>query len=526
MSLYGSMKTAVSGMNAQANRLSTVGDNIANVNTTAYKRAGTTFSSFVLPSTSGSYNSGGVNTNVRYAVSEQGALVSTSSVTDLAIQGDGFFVVQDASGTPFLTRAGNFTVDDSGSLVNAAGFTLLGYPASFGNAANANSLDQLQPINLNFYELSAAPTTSGSVTMNLPLDEPAVGTALAGTPPSENGAYSGYTAKFTFSTVDPTGDVSQNSFVDVYFTKLDDNQWEVTAFGGWGSLSGSFPYDLSDPENMATTIVTFDTTTGAITSGNSALTLWASSDAFTIDLSILTQSASAPSTSAVMNFAVNLPTEAPILNTGAGEMPPSSNDPASIVQIYQKMTGYTGLGSAMALDLYATRTGADTWEITIYDHADATAGGFPYSTPALTTTTLSFDPATGALIGPTSISSTLDNGDVIDIDLTGMTSLSMNDPAVATTSGSMSLSFNLFPSASIVTPYILGATPADNLTTSSYSYKSSLTAYDNAGSQVTLDLYYTKGADNVWEVAVFDRADESITGGFPYASGPLATTLH
>ncbi|MBV5336860.1 MAG: flagellar hook protein FlgE, partial [Deltaproteobacteria bacterium] len=44
MSLFGSMKTAVSGMNAQANRLSTVGDNIANVNTTAYKRAGATFS--------------------------------------------------------------------------------------------------------------------------------------------------------------------------------------------------------------------------------------------------------------------------------------------------------------------------------------------------------------------------------------------------------------------------------------------------------------------------------------------------
>lgn len=524
MSLFGSMKTAVSGMNAQANRLSTVGDNIANVNTTAYKRASTSFSSFVLPSTSGNYNSGSVNTSVQYAVSEQGALTSTSSVTDLAIQGDGFFVVQDSSGAPYLTRVGSFSIDDNGSLVNAAGFTLLGYPASNGSASDVNSLSQLEPINLNFYELSAVPTTSGSVTMNLPLDEPAVGTAIAGTPPSENGTYSGYTAKFTISTLDTTGGTAENSYIDVYFTKLDDNQWEVTAFGGIGGTSGSFPYDLSDPENMATTTITFDPATGAITSGGSTLTLWASSAPFTLDLSALTQS-STPSTGSVsLKYAANLPTEAPILDTGAGELPPSSNDPDSVVQVHQKLTGYTGLGSSMTLDLYATRTGTNEWEVAIYDSADATAGGFPYSTPALATATLTFDPATGALIGPTSISSTLDNGDVVELDMSGVISVSMYDPADAIASAS--LSFNLSPSASIVEPYVLGATPADNLSTSSYSYKSSLTAYDNAGSQVTLDVYYTKGDDNVWEVAVFNKADESILGGFPYASGPLATTLH
>lgn len=178
----------------------------------------------------------------------------------------------------------------------------------------------------------------------------------------------------------------------------------------------------------------------------------------------------------------------------------------------------------MTLDLYATRTATDEWEVTIYDSADSTAGGFPYSTPALATATLKFDPATGALIGPTLISSTLDNGDVVELDMSGVISVSMYDPADAIASAS--LSFNLSPSASIVKPYILGATPADNLAASNYSYKSSMTAYDNGGSQLMLDLYYTKGADNVWEVAVFNRADESITGGFPYSSGPLATTLH
>jgi flagellar basal body rod protein FlgG len=62
MSLYGMMRTGVSGMNAQANRLSTVADNIANSGTTGYKRSSTEFASLIIPSTTGNYTSGGVTT--------------------------------------------------------------------------------------------------------------------------------------------------------------------------------------------------------------------------------------------------------------------------------------------------------------------------------------------------------------------------------------------------------------------------------------------------------------------------------
>jgi flagellar hook protein FlgE len=106
MSIFGSMKTAVSGMNAQANRLSTVADNIANVNTTGYKSVSTAFSSLVLPSSSGNYNSGGVQTSVRQSVSAQGDISYTTSGYDLAISGDGFFIVESPDGVPVLTRAG------------------------------------------------------------------------------------------------------------------------------------------------------------------------------------------------------------------------------------------------------------------------------------------------------------------------------------------------------------------------------------------------------------------------------------
>ena len=93
MSLYGMMRTGSSGMNAQANRLGTVAENIANANTTGYKRASTEFSSLILPSSSGAYNSGGVETKVRYSISEQGPTTFTTSGTDLAINGGGFFIV-------------------------------------------------------------------------------------------------------------------------------------------------------------------------------------------------------------------------------------------------------------------------------------------------------------------------------------------------------------------------------------------------------------------------------------------------
>ena len=134
MSLYGVMRTGVSGMSAQSNKLSTVSDNIANVNTTGYKRASTEFSSLILKSGSGNYDSGAVETTVRYAISDAGHTQFTTSSTDLAVQGNGFFVVSNATNTQqYLTRAGSFVPDAQGNLVNAAGYYLLGQPGKVTN---------------------------------------------------------------------------------------------------------------------------------------------------------------------------------------------------------------------------------------------------------------------------------------------------------------------------------------------------------------------------------------------------------
>ncbi|KOF17071.1 flagellar hook protein FlgE [Ensifer adhaerens] len=170
MSLYGSMRTGVSGMNAQSNRLGTVAENIANSNTTGYKRASTEFSSMILPSGGGNYNSGGVETQVRYSISQQGGTSYTTSASDLAINGGGFFIVQGNGGENFLTRAGSFVPDKDGNLVNTAGFKLMGYEYKAGADPTVvvNGFDGLTEVKLKDEGLVASGSTKGAMEANLP----------------------------------------------------------------------------------------------------------------------------------------------------------------------------------------------------------------------------------------------------------------------------------------------------------------------------------------------------------------------
>jgi flagellar hook protein FlgE len=262
MSLYGMMRTGVSGMNAQAARLGTVADNIANANTTGYKRSSTEFSSLILPNGGGNYNSGGVNTTIRYAISQEGALQFTTSSTDLAINGDGFFVVQDSSNISFLTRAGSFVPDSEGNLVSAAGFTLMGYDYADGLPTPVvNGFDGLLPINVAQGELQASPSTNGVFTANLPSDAAIV----TGVLPSANTAASEYSAKSSLVVYDNLG---QEVLLDFYYTKTAAETWEVSVFDRSAATAGtSFPYS-SGP--LSTVTLDFDATTGDLTALSTA----------------------------------------------------------------------------------------------------------------------------------------------------------------------------------------------------------------------------------------------------------------
>ena len=265
MSLYGIMRTSTSGMSAQAGRLATVADNIANVNTNGYKRASTEFSSLLIEGVpSASYTSGSVLTEIRHAISEQGSLQNTTSTTDLAVRGDGFFVVTDSAGLPYLTRAGSFVKNEDGDLVNAGGFKLMGYPLTNGQPSPVvNGFSGLQPVSFSNLALTAAASTIGQFTANLPSN---AAITPAASLPSTNSATAQYSGKSSLVSYDNLGN---EIILDMYFTKTAANDWEVAIYNKADATAGGFPYTSAA---ITTTALNFDGTTGGLT-GASAQSL-------------------------------------------------------------------------------------------------------------------------------------------------------------------------------------------------------------------------------------------------------------
>ena len=173
MSLYGALTTGVAGLTANSTALSVASANIANVNTIGYK-AGTASFSTLLASAMGTsdISSASVTARAGQNVTEQGLPTSTSSSTDLAISGNGMFVVSQTPAAPgattslFFTRAGSFVPDANGNLQNAAGYYLMGWPLdSTGNVPTDRN--DLTAINVNQLSGKAEATTSMSIQANL-----------------------------------------------------------------------------------------------------------------------------------------------------------------------------------------------------------------------------------------------------------------------------------------------------------------------------------------------------------------------
>lgn len=176
MSINGAMLAGVSGLTANAAALSTISQNIANVNTVGYKRASTEFSTVVNAQTAGvGYSAGGVQAAARHFISQAGQLQRTSSGTDLAIAGQGFFVVTEKSENLTLsdarlfTRAGAFKIDDLGYLQNTSGLYLQGWPVAADGTVNSDPSDmsRLRTINVGSVGGAAEPTTRVSLNANL-----------------------------------------------------------------------------------------------------------------------------------------------------------------------------------------------------------------------------------------------------------------------------------------------------------------------------------------------------------------------
>jgi flagellar hook protein FlgE len=273
------LNTSVSGMLADSNWLSSISQNVANANTTGYKNAETQFSTLV-DQVSSAAAGGGVMTSTRSLNALQGNVVTSSTATNLAVQGSGFFVVSDASGATYLTRNGSFVADASGNLVNSAGYYLMGSDIQ-GSAPPANALSALQKVNVASAGETAAPTTTASIVANLPSNATPIAAANL---PSANSASSTYTAVTSLVVYDNLGGAHT---INLYLANTGANSWEVDAFDASNAApGGGFPYS-SGPLSTAT--LTFDPTNGMLSSGSPLTIAVPNGQTMNLDLSKLTQ---------------------------------------------------------------------------------------------------------------------------------------------------------------------------------------------------------------------------------------------
>lgn len=274
MSLFGAMVSGISALSAHSQNLGIISDNISNVNTVGYKTSDSRFSTLVTSQASqSSYSPGGVRPNPITYVENQGLLQVSTSPTDIALNGKGMMVVANAAAASstkeFLyTRAGSFTTDKTGNLVNTAGYYLQGWRTDNNGAPTATNLSvltSLETININGLSGNATATNNVGLQANLPA------TAAAAS-----------TNQMTVQLYDALGVAHNIAFT---FTKTATaNQWTLTASNptlatnsavttgttAFGPSTIVFNTDGTFASASATTLNITGWTTGA---ANSAITL-------------------------------------------------------------------------------------------------------------------------------------------------------------------------------------------------------------------------------------------------------------
>lgn len=241
--MLSSLFAGISGLNAHQAAMSVIGNNIANVNTAGFKASRASFSNILSQNLSGGGQIGrGVKLQSVTPMFTQGSFQSTSSVTDLAIDGNGLFIVENASGK-YYTRAGQFSFDSDGNLVSVDGSKVQGYEID----ASGNKTGGLADISV--AATSSSPKATSSVTMAVNIDSrediPAAFVA------SDPEATSNFSSSVTVYDSLGTGHLST-----VYFRKASENNWEWHALVDSGEITGGTSGTMEETANGT---ISFDT---------------------------------------------------------------------------------------------------------------------------------------------------------------------------------------------------------------------------------------------------------------------------
>ena len=234
MGILSSMYTGITGMQGQGEALAIYGDNIANANTTGFKVSRPEFQDVIAKSLKGVDGGNQIGRGTKLAavqpIFSQGSITQTESPTDLAVTGDGFFVIDGIDGRNF-TRNGQFRFNKDGQLINSDGYRVMGFQAD----DKGKITSKMGALGIDRTVIDAKKSSEVKLFMNLDLKaEKAL--EFDPTKPEQTSHFAtGVTVFDTAGTAHSTS---------IFFNKTDDSVWTWRAMAKGDDIQGGKPGEL------------------------------------------------------------------------------------------------------------------------------------------------------------------------------------------------------------------------------------------------------------------------------------------
>ncbi|MDP3090314.1 MAG: flagellar hook protein FlgE [Nitrospira sp.] len=345
MGILSSLFAGVSGLNANGTALSVIGNNIANLSTVGFKGSRATFADLISSSISG--GSGSVQTGIGVALTSvqgdftQGSLATSSNVLDLAIDGNGFFVMKDAQNGTFYGRNGLFRLNKDSVVVDPTGFKLQGFLADTTGTITGNIGDIALPTT------TAAPNPTTTALLAANLNSGTATTGIRGNIIGSSASVTTSAAGNNAFTINLNGDGVQTVTVA---NGLTGSALASAIQSAVRSLTATNPYVQAAYDG-------FEATVGA-------------SNIFTFRSGISgTTNDAAANTGAVIVAASGANTLAANLNMLAGTSTTGTDfdvtDPVGTSNFTTSLTVYDSLGNDHLLTTYFTKVGSNTWNYNV-----------------------------------------------------------------------------------------------------------------------------------------------------------------
>ncbi len=345
MGILSSLFAGVSGLNANGTALSVIGNNIANLSTVGFKSSKASFADLISSSISG--GSGAIQTGIGVALTSvqgnfsQGSLATSTNVLDLAIDGNGFFIVEDAQGGTFYSRAGLFRLDKNNNVVDPTGFKLQGFLADTTGTITGTIGD----ISLPTTTASPRATTTAFVAANL----------------NSSTTQTGVSANVVGSAASTTTTAAGNNSFTINLNG--DGAQTVTVANG---LTGSAL--ATAIQNAVRALTPADPFKSAAYSGFTATVNSANVFTFRSGITGTTNNASS-STGTVVVAANGADTLAANLNMTAGTSTTGTDfqlaNPSATSDFTTSITTFDSLGNSHLLTTYFTKIGDNTWNYNV-----------------------------------------------------------------------------------------------------------------------------------------------------------------